>query len=88
MVYYLPCLNPSPQPLNPSTPQPLLSPLYSYSSIRHADLDILIYPEIGIDPVTYYLSFARLAPVQAVWYGHPDTTGVSTIQQSAVMDLP
>ena len=46
-------------------------------AIRHARLDVLIYPEIGIDPVSYYLSFSRLAPVQAAWYGHPDTTGVS-----------
>jgi hypothetical protein len=33
-------------------------------AIRSAKLDVLIYPEVGIDPVTYYLSFARLAPVQ------------------------
>ena len=24
------------------------------------------YPEVGIDPVTYYISFARLAPVQVL----------------------
>ena len=27
---------------------------------------MLVYPEVGIDPVTYYLSFARLAPVQVI----------------------
>ena len=27
---------------------------------------MLVYPEVGIDPVTYYLSFARLAPVQVM----------------------
>ena len=44
--------------------------------VRAAALDVLLYPEIGLDPVTYFLSFARLAPVQAVWFGHPDSTGL------------
>lgn len=38
-------------------------------------IDILIYPEIGMDLVTYLLSFSRLALIQAVWWGHPITTG-------------
>ena len=25
--------------------------------------------------MAYFLSFARLAPIQAAWWGHPDTTG-------------
>ena len=28
---------------------------------------------------TYFLAFARLAPVQAVSWGHPDTTGLDTV---------
>jgi protein O-GlcNAc transferase len=36
--------------------------------------DILFYPDIGTDPFTYFLSFARLAPVQMPSWGHPDTT--------------
>ncbi len=43
------------------------------------EADILLYLDIGMDPFTYYLSFARLAPVQAVCVGHPDTTGVANI---------
>lgn len=43
--------------------------------IRNQKLDVLVYPEIGMDPVSYFLAFARLAPVQAAWWGHPDTTG-------------
>ena len=35
-------------------------------ALRNARLDVLVYPEVGIDPVTYYLSFARLAPVQVI----------------------
>lgn len=49
------------------------------TAVRAGELDILIYPEIGIDPVSYFLSFSRLAPIQAAWMGHPDTTGIATI---------
>ncbi len=42
-------------------------------------LDVLYYPEIGMDPLTYYLAFARLAPVQCVSWGHPVTSGIPTI---------
>jgi predicted O-linked N-acetylglucosamine transferase (SPINDLY family) len=42
-------------------------------------LDVLIYPEIGMDPLTYFLAFARLAPVQCVGWGHPVTTGIPTV---------
>jgi len=41
--------------------------------------DILFYPDIGMSGPTYYLAFARLAPVQVVSWGHPDTTGLDTI---------
>jgi predicted O-linked N-acetylglucosamine transferase (SPINDLY family) len=42
-------------------------------------LDILFYPDIGMDPFTYFLAFSRLAPVQCAFYGHPITTGIRTI---------
>lgn len=42
-------------------------------------LDVLVYPEIGMDPMTYQLAFARLAPVQCATWGHPVTTGLATI---------
>lgn len=48
-------------------------------SIAEHQLDILVYTDIGMEPFTYYLSFSRLAPVQCVLYGHPDTTGIPTI---------
>lgn len=47
--------------------------------IAAEDLDILFYPEIGMDPFTYFLAFSRLAPMQAVTWGHPDTTGIPNI---------
>jgi predicted O-linked N-acetylglucosamine transferase (SPINDLY family) len=42
-------------------------------------LDVLYYPDIGMDPFTHALAFSRLAPVQCVSWGHPDTTGIGTI---------
>jgi len=50
-------------------------------------LDVLFYQDIGMEPFTYFLSFARLAPVQCVSFGHPDTTGVDTIDYFISNDL-
>lgn len=43
------------------------------------ELDVVFYPDIGMAPATYFLAHARLAPVQVVGWGHPDTTGIDTI---------
>jgi predicted O-linked N-acetylglucosamine transferase (SPINDLY family) len=42
-------------------------------------IDVLIYPEIGMDSTTVRLASMRLAPVQAASWGHPETTGLPTI---------
>lgn len=47
--------------------------------IAETRLDILLYPDIGMEPITYFLAFARLAPVQLVTWGHPVTTGLSSL---------
>lgn len=47
--------------------------------VAAAEPDIVFYPEIGMDPVAYFLAFARLAPVQCVTWGHPMTTGIPAI---------
>ena len=47
--------------------------------IAAAGLDVLFYPDIGMDPLTYFLAFSRLAPVQCASWGHPITTGVGEI---------
>lgn len=44
-----------------------------------ARLDILIYPEIGMDATTVRLSALRLAPKQLASWDHPITTGLPTI---------
>ncbi len=48
-------------------------------AIAARELDILLYPDIGMDPTSYFLAFARLAPVQCMFWGHPDTSAVPTI---------
>ena len=48
-------------------------------AIAALELDILFYQDIGMDPFTYLLAFSRLAPVQCVSFGHPDTTGIPNI---------
>jgi protein O-GlcNAc transferase len=47
--------------------------------IRDADLDVLVYPDIGLDPQQHALAALRLAPVQAALYGHPVTSGLDSI---------
>ena len=42
-------------------------------------LDILVYADIGLSPLSYFLAFARLARVQCVGWGHPVTSGLSSI---------
>jgi len=46
------------------------------AAIAEARLDILYYPDIGMEPMSYFLGFARLAPLQCVTWGHPVTTGL------------
>ena len=47
--------------------------------IENENFDIIFYPEIGMSPTTYFLAFSRFAPVQIVSWGHPETTGINTI---------
>src|SRR6185312_6421819 len=50
---------------------------------------VLIYPEIGMDPMAARLAALRLAPVQCSSWGHPQTSGYPTIDHflsSAAME--
>lgn len=58
-------------------------------TIANAGMDILFFTDLGMDVRTYFLAFGRLAPVQCVTWGHPDTTGipnVDTFLSSALME--
>ena len=47
--------------------------------IKKLHLDVIIYPEIGLDPFVYMMSLARLAPVQISGLGNLVTHGIPTI---------
>jgi predicted O-linked N-acetylglucosamine transferase (SPINDLY family) len=42
-------------------------------------MDVLFFTDVGMDPLTYFLAYSRLAPLQCVFWGHPDTTGIDTL---------
>jgi protein O-GlcNAc transferase len=44
--------------------------------IEAGQLDLLFYCDIGMEPMTYFLAFSRLAPVQCVTWGHPVSTAL------------
>jgi protein O-GlcNAc transferase len=48
---------------------------------------VLIYPEIGMDPVAAQLAAQRLAPVQCNSWGHPDTSGFPTLDHFLSSEL-
>lgn len=42
-------------------------------------IEVLIFPEIGMTTMTAKLANLRLAPIQVVAWGHPETSGLPTI---------
>jgi protein O-GlcNAc transferase len=55
--------------------------------IAALELDVLFFQDIGLDRTSYLLAFARLAPVQCVSFGHPDTTGIPNVDYFISNDL-
>ncbi|MGE0357059.1 MAG: tetratricopeptide repeat protein [Burkholderiales bacterium] len=43
------------------------------------ELDVLVYPELGMHADTFALAALRLAPVQVAGWGHPTTSGLASI---------
>lgn len=69
--------------------------IYSFEeickTISKDNLHVIIYPEIGMDSVTLKLAALRLAPVQCASWGHPDTSGLPTIDyylSAELMETP
>ena len=56
-------------------------------AIAEAAPNVLLYPEIGMDPTAGWLAAQRLAPVQCVAWGHPVTTGMPTVDYFLSSDL-
>lgn len=62
---------------------------YIGREIKKNQLDILVYPEVGMDPGALVLAAMRLAPIQCAAWGHPVTTGHANIDyffSSALME--
>jgi predicted O-linked N-acetylglucosamine transferase (SPINDLY family) len=51
------------------------------------ELDVLFFQDIGMERWSYYLGFARIAPVQCLSFGHPDTTGLPELDYFVSNDL-
>jgi protein O-GlcNAc transferase len=49
------------------------------SFILRDNLHILIFPEIGMDPVTLKIASLKLAPIQCTSWGHPTTSGLPSV---------
>ena len=56
------------------------------AAIVAAKLDVLIHLDVGMHPHAQLLAAMRLAPVQCVAYGHPVTTGLSSIDYYLTAD--
>jgi protein O-GlcNAc transferase len=55
------------------------NPLLACEIVLKEQLDILFYLDIGMSAFTYQMALSRLAPIQMTSWGHPNTTGLSTI---------
>ena len=51
------------------------------------NLDVLVFPEFGMDSMTVKLGCLRLAPLQVVFGGHPETSGLPTMDYHLSSDL-
>jgi protein O-GlcNAc transferase len=59
--------------------QGLGSPAAWRAAVAERAPHVLLYPEIGMDPIAGHLAAARLAPVQCVAWGQPVTSGMPTM---------
>ena len=57
------------------------------TEITNSKIDIAFYPEIGMDKLTIQLASMRLAPVQVTSFGHPETSGLNTIDYYVSSEL-
>lgn len=56
-----------------------LPPRHLAKRLLALECDLILYPELGMDPVCLLLAAMRLAPVQCCAWGHPVTTGLGNI---------
>jgi protein O-GlcNAc transferase len=53
--------------------------LKTVGSALAANLDVMLYPDVGMDAQQQFYAAWRLAPVQAALYGHPISTGLAAV---------
>lgn len=53
--------------------------LQAQTRLAELALDILFFTDIGMDTTSCYFAHGRYAPVQAVSWGHPSTTGIPSV---------
>jgi len=53
------------------------------AALREQNCEILLYPAVGLHPMTLQLASLRLAPIQINNWGHPDTSGLPTLDYYA-----
>jgi protein O-GlcNAc transferase len=61
----------------------------SLRTIKEDNLDVLLFTDVGMSPISRVLSLTRLAPIQCAAWGHPLTTGSPNIDyylSSALME--
>jgi FkbM family methyltransferase len=56
-------------------------------TIAADELDILVYPDLGMDTRSFCLAGLRLASLQCVSWGHPITTGLASMDVFLTSDL-
>ncbi len=67
------------------------NPATAQSQLQDLKLDLLFFADVGMDALTSTLAFLRMAPIQCVTWGHPDTTGSPAIDyfiSSQLLELP
>jgi protein O-GlcNAc transferase len=63
------------------------SPVETAAKLFDDQLDVLVYPEVGMNNVTYVLAALKLAAVQCAAWGHPVTTGSDAIDAYFTCDV-
>ena len=57
------------------------------AAIEAAELDVLLFADVGMHPVTTFLALWRMAPLQLATWGHSVTTGIDTIDYYVSSDM-
>jgi len=60
---------------------------YIVSEVINSNFDVIVYPEIGMDQMTKNLANLRLSQMQCVFWGHPQSTGLKTIDYFITAEL-